>query len=323
MPQIGGVTSGDSSERNRATVTPLPVRTHVRSEAVGGAIYSPPHGSDDRDSGVVIDLAEARERLAMLRGEQTELTRRDTTPAGASAPAHRRKAVSIPSSRRTSSSASAPGRADQSATRETRRSATPNSVIDEVLPDQIRAMLPVDGTPVSIGRVTHIAIGTLSATAHTLHPDSLVEAALVLSRTLCPRGKMHRRNSTLVAGFAVEYLRGVARPRPPWQFLAAEAPAEGGSVDLAWEHTITGAVLYDEIKTTEVARSRADNEWIAQCLRYAGAGAAQHGDAFLGVRLLPLGSMNTAAFITASGTILPLSPTSNDPLHGSGIEVTQ
>jgi hypothetical protein len=88
---------------------------------------------------------------------------------------------------------------------------------------------------------------------------------------------------------------------------------------VSWRNDVTGAVIFDEVKTTEVTRSVADRAWVDQCRRYVTAGVHRYGDAFLGVRLLPLGSMNTAAFITASGDLLPLSPTSEDPLAMSGV----
>ncbi len=85
-----------------------------------------------------------------------------------------------------------------------------------------------------------------------------------------------------------------------------------------WRHSDTGAVIFDEVKTTEVTRRAPDKKWLEQCLRYSQSGVSEYADLFLGVRLLPLGSMNVASFVTATGEVLPLVPTWLDPLGGTG-----
>ena len=116
----------------------------------------------------------------------------------------------------------------------------------------------------------------------------------------------------------MEYLRGPLRPRPPWEFVGSEQRTDAGRVDLMWRHSDSGSVLFDEVKTTEVTRRAPDKKWLEQCLRYAESGVSDHGDLFLGVRLLPLGSMNVASFVTSTGEVLPLAPTWDDPLGGIG-----
>lgn len=202
------------------------------------------------------------------------------------------------------------------------RVADVSAVVAEVFPESVAALLGTDESASGIGTMAHSTIAILAPTAHTLNPDSLVETILVLARSVCPPGRMHRRNSTLVAGYATEYLRGRLRPRAPWMFLGAEMPVGSGArVDLAWMHEPTGAVLFDEVKTTETARRRVDDQWVFQTRKYAMVGRERFGEKFLGVRLLPLGSMNVATFVTASGDLQPLVPTMTDPLAGTGIAV--
>lgn len=274
-----------------------------KDATVGGPVYRPGHVQHEGSGAVVIDLAEARERLVALRASQN-LTRQDTSSDGEGRPAHQRNLMS-----QKVLSPSAP-----------RRTAVrTHPLIEQVLPDGLGPALSSPDSRTSIGRLSHAAIATLAPSAHTLHPDTLTETVLVLARALCPPGRMHRRNSTLVAGFANEYLRGVIRPRTPWSCIGTEVSNGTGRVDLAWRNTETGAVFFDEVKTTEVTRRVADLGWLDQCRRYSASGVTGFGDLFLGVRLLPLGSMNVAAFVTADNQVLALAPTAADPLSGTGL----
>jgi len=196
-----------------------------------------------------------------------------------------------------------------------------SDVVETVFPESVASTMGgARETASVVGVFAHSAIAILAPTAHTLHPDSLVETVLLVSRSVVPAGRQHRRNSTLVAGYAAEYLRGRLRPRAPWVFVGAEvAVAAGSRVDLAWRHEPTGTVVFDEIKTVEAARRRPEEQWLFQCKRYAVAGRERFGDAFAGVRLLPLGSMNVARFVTPDGEAVGLAPTVADALAGTGL----
>lgn len=164
----------------------------------------------------------------------------------------------------------------------------------------------------------HAVVSILAPLAEQFTAVGLVEVTLGLSRGLCAPGRMHRRNSTLVAGFAAEYLRGVARPRAPWDCVDTEADINGGVVDLVWQHRDTGLVFIDEVKTTQVPRARLDKAWLEQADRYAVAGTAKWGDRFLGVRLVPLGSMHLTTLVTPEGSRRLVVPSVADPLAGVG-----
>lgn len=170
-----------------------------------------------------------------------------------------------------------------------------------------------------IGVISHMVIGLVAPVAETIAPSLLVEAVLVLSRAACAPGRQHRRNSTLVAGYVAEYLGGACRPRGPWRCLGAEYDTGAGRVDLAWQHSRTRAVFYDEIKTTLVARRAPEAAWLEQARRYAHAGAVKHGTAFVGVRLLPLGSMGAAVLVAPDGDLAPLRPSLRAPLFTNGV----
>lgn len=167
-----------------------------------------------------------------------------------------------------------------------------------------------------IGTTTHAVVAILAPLVDQFSAAGLAEVTLGLSRGLCSSGRMHRRNSMLVAGFAAEYLRGLARPRSPWVCIDTEMTTTGGVVDLVWENAGTGIVFVDEVKTTQVPRNTLDKGWVEQARRYAEAGKVHWEDRFAGVRLLPLGSMHIAARVAADGVLHPLAPSSVDPLAG-------
>lgn len=169
-----------------------------------------------------------------------------------------------------------------------------------------------------IGTTVHAVLAILAPIADEFTPAGLVEVTIGLSRGLCAPGRMHRRNSTLVAGFAADYLRGRARPRAPWACVDSEAETDGGLVDLVWRQRGTGLVFVDEVKTSKVPRRDHDKDWLAQTARYAAAGESAWGSKFIGVRLVPLGNMHLAALILPDGTRRPVAPTVADPLAGAG-----
>lgn len=190
-----------------------------------------------------------------------------------------------------------------------------NPCLDVVLSQATTLIGKGMAPPTDIGTGSHVLIGTLAPVADAVDPIYLTEAILILSRLLCSPGRQHRRNATLIAGYAAEYLRGPARPRPPWQCLGVEYDTGHGPADLAWHNPDSQVVFYDEVKTTLVARRAPEDSWIDQCRRYAEAGRTRFGDRFAGVRLLPLGSMNTATLVQPDGTMEPIQPAAVDPLH--------
>lgn len=197
--------------------------------------------------------------------------------------------------------------------------ATVAASVAKLLADNPQARIGDESAGASvIGSTVHAVVAILAPLVDQFSSGGLVEVTLGLSRGLCAPGRMHRRNSTLVAGFAAEYLRGPARPRAPWACVDVEAVTSGGLVDLVWEHRETGRVFVDEVKTTQVPRNSLDKGWIEQARRYAVAGDVQWSDRFAGVRLVPLGSMHVAALVTSDGTCHPLTPRLDDPLAGVG-----
>lgn len=169
-----------------------------------------------------------------------------------------------------------------------------------------------------IGTTVHAVIAILAPIADQFTTAGLVEVTIGLSRGLCAPGRMHRRNSILVAGFAADYLRGPARPRQPWECTDSEAVTDGGFVDLVWRHRDTGRVFVDELKTTRVPRRTPDQGWLTQTVRYAEAGQSRWGDEFIGVRLVPLGSMHLAALVLPDGSHRAVVPSVADPIGGAG-----
>lgn len=171
-----------------------------------------------------------------------------------------------------------------------------------------------EDSPAAIGATAHAVIAILAPIADQFTTRGLTEVVLGLARGMCAPGYKHRRNSTLVAGFANEYLRGPARPRAPWVFANAEQRLATGVVDLVWRHTGTGVVFFDEIKTTRVGRRSLPNTWREKATDYASAGAELFGDLFVGVRIVPLGSMNVASLVTPDGTVRALGRRGSDAL---------
>lgn len=170
-------------------------------------------------------------------------------------------------------------------------------------------------TASAIGSASQALIAVLAPIADSMDPAHLVETALAVSRAFCAPGKSRTRNSVQVAGFAIDYLNGPTRPRAPWHCVGTEVATSEGRVDLVWQHADDGLVMFDEIKATITARTAPEANWLEQCGGYARAGSVLHGDRFVGVRLIPLGSMGAACLIRPDGTLLPLAPTGAAPLR--------
>ena len=188
-----------------------------------------------------------------------------------------------------------------------RQAGTPWPGIGLLNEANVDALIRLDdtaATPSAVGAAAHALIGALVPVVDALDPTAVVETCLALARRCCVPGRIRIANSVRVAGYAIEYLNGPCRPRAPWRCLGVEFPTGDGRVDVAWKHEVNGHVFYDEIKTTRTARRSPDAAWVQQCARYAVAGAQQHGHDFLGVRLLPLGSLGASRFVKPDASVL-------------------
>jgi hypothetical protein len=135
-------------------------------------------------------------------------------------------------------------------------------------------------------------VATLLAEISSLAPALACRQSGLGSRT---------RAATLVAmTSAATYVRRFLPP-PTCRLIGTEMPVEGGRVDLVWGTGADG-IIYDEVKLASGAGSHmVDGAALQQVLRYATAGRARHGDAFLGVRLLLLGAPRSSLFFDPAG----------------------
>lgn len=172
--------------------------------------------------------------------------------------------------------------------------------------------------PNDAGILAHALIAVVAPVLPTLTDITLPERLHDLAGAMTSGENVNRRRvlAATGAGHAAAYLRRYA-PVAPWALLGCEFDTGNGRVDLAWQHTETGQVFYDEIKTTNRPVGSIPPEWLEQVHRYATAGADQHGDAFAGVRLVPLGSLHHLSVHTTA-TAAALHPTQTEPLRSVG-----
>lgn len=176
-----------------------------------------------------------------------------------------------------------------------------------------RVDVPVSvAKPTGVGTLAHLVIALLAPTTDSCSPARLTDSCLALAHELAAPSPRARANSVLAAGFAAEYLRTL-RPQAPWDLLGVEYDTGAGQADLAYQNTRTGAVFFDEVKTTHVPYSQPSPDWVDQALRYAVAGAERFGGRFKGTRLLPLGSRHLTVLVSATGRATPLAPTLTAP----------
>lgn len=170
--------------------------------------------------------------------------------------------------------------------------------------------------PNDAGIVAHAIVAILSPHLHNLTAVALPERVLDVAGALVNGDNINRRRVLMLtaAGHASVYLRTLA-PASPWELLGAEFDTGNGHVDVAWSNTETGEVFFDELKTTNRAISMINNVWLGQVRRYAEAGADKHGETFLGVRLLPLGSLHLSVLVGADGSRTPITPSPSTPLQ--------
>ncbi|MGY1632946.1 hypothetical protein ACI784_14685 [Geodermatophilus sp. SYSU D01186] len=134
-----------------------------------------------------------------------------------------------------------------------------------------------------------------------------------LAGALVDGDNVNRRRVLLstAAGHAATYLRRLTPTG--WALLGCEFDTGNGRVDLAWQHG-DGRVFFDEVKTVNRPIGLLTSSWVDQAARYARGGKDRYGAAFVGVRLLPIGSLHCTALVRADGTFSRLSPTSVEPL---------
>lgn len=247
-------------------------------------------------------------------------------------------AVVIPFPSRTSHSATAPGE------RKEQPCATSTTATPRVSPRQTtgdNARPPLKGGPETLGVLvppfalprtlsgyrphdagvlTHALIALLAPELRGLTPVTLPERVHDLAGALVGGDNVNRRR-VLVATAAVHAATYLRRLAPQTcSLLGCEFDTGNGRVDLAWQHEPTGHVFFDEVKTVNRPVAVPTPSWVEQAARYARGGVARYGSDFVGVRLLPIGSLHCSALVTGDGTFTRLAPTLSEPLALSGAD---
>jgi hypothetical protein len=198
-----------------------------------------------------------------------------------------------------------------------RRGGSGDSGGDWVCSPAVWTRKPITGDhPGDVGLLTHVLIQTAIT---CIRGDGAVDLlrwleALAMSAI---RATTNRRwaTATQAVALAHQYLTLLA-PDPSWTLLDIEADSGDGPVDVAWIQPATGQVFFDEIKTSRGGHRNLPVAWIAQCARYAKAGAEGFGDAFAGVRLMPLNAPRLTSLVTPDGRCSRISPTASEPFGG-------
>lgn len=167
--------------------------------------------------------------------------------------------------------------------------------------------------PQDAGILTHALIALLASELPRLTSVTLPERIHDLAGALVSGDNVNRRRVLLstAAGHAATYLRRLAPTT--WSLLGCEFDTGNGRVDLAWQHD-DGRVFFDEVKTVNRPVNALTPSWIEQAARYARGGSDLYDAQFVGVRLLPIGSLHCAAIVQADATVARLSPTPAQPL---------
>lgn len=171
--------------------------------------------------------------------------------------------------------------------------------------------------PSDVGVLTHALIAGLLPHVRALDRFALPERVHDLAASLVSGRNINRRRSLqlVAAQHACTYLRRAALP-PPWELAGAEFDTGSGRVDVAWRDTRDDCWLYDEVKTMNRPLTAVDPVWMPQLTRYLAAGADRHRERFLGVRLVPLGSLHLTGLLSRDGW-QPITLSAAD-LPGSG-----
>lgn len=179
------------------------------------------------------------------------------------------------------------------------------------LPDTLSGHRPQD-----VGLLTHAAIAILAPHAQTLPLVELPARVLDVCGALVNGDNVNRRRVLLLTatGHVCTYFRRYC-PSSDWHLLGAEFDTTGGRTDLAWQHTGTGQVFFDELKTHNRAVTELASDTVAQAKRQGEGGARVYREAFAGVRVIPFGALHLVALVHPARKRQPLAPTPRQPLR--------
>lgn len=168
-----------------------------------------------------------------------------------------------------------------------------------------------------IGTLAHRLIALHAAAVSTAGYDTNLMTVLQESAYESIRAVPARRRVLAIQSMshAYRYLTSYV-PQYPWMLLGTEYPCSTGRVDAAWQHSVTGVVFFDEVKTSATAAvRRIPASWVKQSRRYSMTGRDRFGDAFIGTRLLPVATPHNAVLIRAEGAPVLMAPVPGDPLR--------
>lgn len=170
--------------------------------------------------------------------------------------------------------------------------------------------------PQDVGLVTHAAVAILAPYVRELSPVELPERVLDVTGALVNGKNVNRRRVLMLtaAGHVATYFRRFA-PTADWALLGCEFDTTGGRTDLAWQHTGTGRVFFDELKTHNRSVAALSSQTVAQAKRQGEGGVRQFGDLFAGVRVLPFGALHLVTLVHPTKVRVSLSATPAEPLR--------
>lgn len=191
-------------------------------------------------------------------------------------------------------------------------------------PNQIGVLMPTLALPKNlsgyrpqdVGLLTHAAIAILAPHLRDLTAVTISERVLDVTGALVNGENVNRRRVLMLtaAGHTATYLRRFA-PDSPWELLGCEFDTGGGRTDLAWQHSETGEVFFDEIKTHNRPITVLSAAVVAQAKRQGEGGLTRYGPAFRGVRVLPFGALHLTALVLPGQSRSLIAPTPTDPLR--------
>lgn len=162
--------------------------------------------------------------------------------------------------------------------------------------------------PAIVGTLVHRLVGAVAHESRTADGIALPELCWARAGELVREaglGSRARGARLEIAGAAARYLRWFLPPSS-WTLAGVELEIAEGRLDLAWASP-ADMVLYDEVKHG-VGRGTPDDAGPArrQAARYAAHGAAAHGGAFAGVRLVLLRSPRRSLLVLPGNVARPL-----------------
>jgi hypothetical protein len=149
-------------------------------------------------------------------------------------------------------------------------------------------------------------VSTLTAHDAETAPEVLLTAADRILDLTGMNWSMKNRTRAEAVTAACRYITRLAPLRATW--LGSEIPLDHSIPDLAW--WTPAGVFFDEIKTGNIGTRGFASGVIDQAARQASDGQARAGDAFIGVRLIPIRMPQAAILVTADGRAWALVATS-------------